>query len=129
MVGHMEKNKARKGVIILRFLDFSFKKGHHLGMRNECLVIMKSPFGVIKMLWNYIEVMIIQLCGCNINANELCIKMGNFLLYEFFSSIIKVIRTGFYFIFLKVTFDKDLKEVREGVPFSFKKNSIYEQVR
>lgn len=73
--------------------------------------------------------MIIQLCGCNINANELCIKMGNFLLYEFFSSIIKVIRTGFYFIFLKVTFDKDLKEVREGVPFSFKKNSIYEQVR
>ena len=40
----------------------------------ECLVIMESPFGMIKMLWNYIEVMILQHCGFNINANELCIK-------------------------------------------------------
>lgn len=48
-------------------------------------------------------------------------KVGNFLLYEFFSSIIEVIRTGFHFIFFKVTFDKDLKEVRKGVTFSIKK--------
>lgn len=47
---------------MLWFLIFIFVKGHHVGMRGDCLMIMESPFGRMTMFWNKVEVMVVQNC-------------------------------------------------------------------
>lgn len=49
------KSSEGSRAAVVSLLVFGFKKGPRLGMRTECLMIMESLCGVMKMFCSYTE--------------------------------------------------------------------------